>query len=170
MIINPTPGHWQPAWCRKEGAHAALHVDSETGLASTPEAEHSCREHAGLAEAEAEGAAYVLASMANLDTSDYSVGYVTTWTQGDVEAVRATASHVLDAVHRLAPALEQTPDDTPHDEPEHVPEEERVPQAAPAAEAGPGEVEQRHDDPDAEQTDLLPAVQRHVREELDHYC
>ena len=56
-------------------------------------------------ECEAESVAYVLAGLLGLDTSTYSVGYVTTWTEGDVDAVRATAENVLRAVHRLAPAL-----------------------------------------------------------------
>ena len=40
--------------------------------------------------------------MAGLDTSAYSVGYVATWLDGDVEAIKATAANVLTAVHDLA--------------------------------------------------------------------
>lgn len=61
---------------------------------------------AALYECEAESVAYVtLAGMAGLDTSAYSVGYVTSWTGGDVEALRSTAENVLRAVHTRAAAI-----------------------------------------------------------------
>lgn len=49
--------------------------------------------------------AYVAAGMLGLDTSDYSVGYVATWTADDADAIRRTAANVLRAVHILADAL-----------------------------------------------------------------
>lgn len=53
--------------------------------------------------------AYVLAGLVGLDTSAYSVGYVTTWTKGDV---RATVENVLRAVQLLASALLEDDGDT----------------------------------------------------------
>jgi len=82
-----------------EAAHAILHT--EDGDADT--ADYVA--HRGLYECEAESVAYVLAGLVGLDTSAYSVGYVTSWTGGDVDAVKATAENVLRAVHDLAPAL-----------------------------------------------------------------
>jgi antirestriction protein ArdC len=82
-----------------EAAHAVLHTDD--GTADT--AEYVA--HRGVFECEAESVAYVLAGLVGLDTSAYSVGYVTTWTKGDVDAVKGTAENVLRAVHELAPAL-----------------------------------------------------------------
>lgn len=76
-----------------EAAHVVLHTDEDLA---------DYIEHRGVKEAEAEGTAYVLSSMAGLDTSAYSVGYVATWMDGDVEAIKATAANVLTAVHDLA--------------------------------------------------------------------
>ncbi|GAB2864664.1 ArdC-like ssDNA-binding domain-containing protein [Nocardioides pacificus] len=83
-----------------EAAHATLHVD-EDGAGDA--AEYVA--HRGRFECEAESVAYVLAGLLEVDTSAYSVGYVTTWTKGEVDAVRACAENVLRAVHQLAPAL-----------------------------------------------------------------
>lgn len=89
-----------------EAAHATLHEDLATG-------EYVA--HRGIYEAEAESTAYVLAGMIGLDTTDYSVGYVTTWTNGDIEKIRATAENVLHAVHILAPALIDDADEHAND-------------------------------------------------------
>jgi len=88
-----------------EAAHATLHVDQD----GTGAGEYL--EHRGLYECEAESVAYVLAGMAGLDTSAYSVGYVTAWTRGDVDMLRNTAERVLQAVHTLASPLLPTEDD-----------------------------------------------------------
>lgn len=82
-----------------EAGHATLHVD-EAGQWSA--AEPYVAAHRGRFECEAESVAYVLARMAGLDTSDYSVGYITTWTGGDVGAARVSAENVLRAVRALA--------------------------------------------------------------------
>lgn len=89
-----------------EAAHAVLHTN-ETGEAEPGE----YVAHRGVMECEAESVAYVLAGLVDLDTSAYSVGYVTTWTKGDVDAVRATAENVLRAVQLLAVALIEDEDE-----------------------------------------------------------
>jgi antirestriction protein ArdC len=86
-----------------EAAHATLHVD-ETGKAS-----RDLFAHHGIEECEAESVAYVLAGLLGVDTSAYSVGYVTGWTGGDVDTIRQTAENVLRAVQTLAPALLDDP-------------------------------------------------------------
>lgn len=83
-----------------EAAHAVLHTN-DTGEIEPGE----YVAHRGVMECEAESVAYVLAGLVDLDTSAYSVGYVTTWIKGDVDAVRATAENVLRAVQLLAGAL-----------------------------------------------------------------
>lgn len=95
-----------------EAAHATLHENVTA-------AEYV--EHRGLVETEAESVAYVLAAMSGLDTSAYSVGYIATWTGGDLDVVRDTAANVLRAVHALATALEPT--DEADDQPGDVDEE-----------------------------------------------
>ena len=90
-----------PAQAAKTLLHEAAHVALHVGTLVTGEDE----QHRGLAECEAESVAYVLASMAGLDTSTYSVGYIATWTNGNTELVRATAGNVLAAVGQLATAI-----------------------------------------------------------------
>lgn len=101
-----------------EGAHAWMHVDPDTGLGWSPQGDGRYLDHRGVAETEAEAVSYVLAGMANLDTSDYSVGYVAGWTDGDPDKVRDTAASVLQAVHQLAPTVQPEPDPEPDPEPE----------------------------------------------------
>jgi hypothetical protein len=93
-----------------EAAHAVLHVDADTGQGDRT----AYVAHRGRCETEAESVAYVLAGLADLDTSAYSVGYVTSWADGDVDLVRQTADNVLRAVHQLAPALLDEPADPDH--------------------------------------------------------
>lgn len=80
-----------------EAAHVILHADESI-------AEYI--EHRGIKETEAESVAYVVAGMAGLDTSAYSVGYVAGWSEGDPAVIRAAAENVMRAVHILAPLLE----------------------------------------------------------------
>lgn len=85
-----------------EAAHVILHSDEEP-------TEHVA--HRGVKECEAESVAYVLAGMLGIDTSDYSIGYVAGWTNGEVDTIRSTAENVLRAVHILADELIGTPDE-----------------------------------------------------------
>ncbi|WP_061230131.1 ArdC-like ssDNA-binding domain-containing protein [Dietzia cinnamea] len=80
-----------------EAAHAILHTD-EDGKATTEPDQATC-------ELEAESVAYVVAGLHGLDTSDYSVGYVASWSSGQAEKVKATAIRVQEAVHLIAEAL-----------------------------------------------------------------
>jgi len=52
----------------------------------------SCR---GRAEVEAESVAYLICAGAGMETSSYSFPYVTVWSGGDSEVVRATAARVM---------------------------------------------------------------------------
>jgi len=80
-----------------EAAHAILHTD-EDGKGTTEPDQATC-------ELEAESVAYVVAGLHGLDTSDYSVGYVASWSGGQAEKVKATAIRVQEAVHLIAEAL-----------------------------------------------------------------
>ena len=80
-----------------EAAHAILHTD-EDGKGTTEPDQATC-------ELEAESVAYVVAGLRGLDTSDYSVGYVASWSGGQAEKVKATAIRVQEAVHLIAEAL-----------------------------------------------------------------
>lgn len=79
-----------------EAAHAVLH-------ACEPHTEYV--EHRGIKETEAESVAYVVAGILGLDTSAYSIGYVTGWSRGDAEAIKDTAARVLKAAHTIADAI-----------------------------------------------------------------
>lgn len=78
-----------------EAAHVILHAED-----TAVEYHH----HRGIKEAEAESDAYVVAGL-GLDTSPSSIHYVTSWTHGDTEAIKSTATRVLEAVRTLADAL-----------------------------------------------------------------
>ncbi|UDH01628.1 ArdC-like ssDNA-binding domain-containing protein [Rhodococcus opacus] len=80
-----------------EAAHALMHVADDVNPAEL---------HRGRAEVEAESVAYVLAGLLGLDTSEYSIGYIAKWADGDTAAVAETAHTVLATVHTLAAALE----------------------------------------------------------------
>lgn len=79
-----------------ELGHMLMHADTATGKRAegTPESRN-------LRELEAESAAYIVAGALGLDTSDYSVGYLTGWAAGDGKAVAATAERVLAAAKRI---------------------------------------------------------------------
>jgi len=85
-----------------EAAHVILHADE-------PITEYV--EHRGVKETEAESVAYVVAGLAGLDTSAYSVGYVAGWSRGDATVIRAAAENVMRAVHTLADVVEEGDDE-----------------------------------------------------------
>ena len=80
-----------------EAAHAILHTDDDGKLTTEPDQ--------ATRELEAESVAYVVAGLHDLDTSDYSVGYVASWSGGQADTVKATAVRVQEAVHLIADAL-----------------------------------------------------------------
>ena len=85
-----------------EAAHALMHASGDIAPAEL---------HRGRAEVEAESVAYVLAGLLGLDTTDYSIGYIAGWGNGDLEVITDTARAVLATVHTLAEALEPDADD-----------------------------------------------------------
>ena len=89
-----------PAQAAKTALHEAAHVILHAG---EDHAEYV--EHRGVKETEAESVAYVVAGILGLDTSAYSIGYVAGWSEGDAEAIKATAARVLRAAHTLADAI-----------------------------------------------------------------
>ncbi|SDL93152.1 ArdC-like ssDNA-binding domain-containing protein [Microbacterium azadirachtae] len=89
-----------PAQTAKTLLHEAAHIQ----LDHTADLKEY-RTHRGRMEVEAESVAYILAGLAGLDTSTYSIGYITGWSAADPDLVRETANHVLEAVHAIHPAL-----------------------------------------------------------------
>ena len=89
-----------------EAAHALMHAADDVNPAEL---------HRGRAEVEAESVAYVLAGLLGLDTSEYSIGYIAKWANGDTTAVAETAHTVLATVHTLAAALETQTENTAGD-------------------------------------------------------
>jgi antirestriction protein ArdC len=69
-----------------ELGHVLLHADMVGS--GCPEAK----------EVEAESVAYLIGSAFGLDTTDYSLGYVTSWSGGDHRVILATAKRVMEAV------------------------------------------------------------------------
>lgn len=79
-----------------EAGHVLLHAEED-------HAEYVA--HRGIKETEAESVAYVVAGVLGMDTSDYSIGYVAGWSDGDTEVIKATAANVLRAAHKIADAI-----------------------------------------------------------------
>jgi len=70
-------------------AHELAHVLCHGGIGASV-----CRE---VKEVEAESVAYLIGAAFGLDTTDYSLGYVTHWSAGDHRVVLATAKRVREA-------------------------------------------------------------------------
>jgi hypothetical protein len=90
-----------PAQAAKTTLHEAPHV-----ILHSDEPVSDYVEHRGVKETEAESVAYVVAGLAGLDTSAYSVGYIAGWAKGDASMIRAAAENVMQAVHVLAPLID----------------------------------------------------------------
>ena len=86
-----------------EAAHVLLHADEEHA---------DYIEHRGARETEAESVAYIVAGILQLDTTAYSIGYVASWSHGDIPTIKATAARVLRTAHTLADALTDTDTNT----------------------------------------------------------
>lgn len=65
-------------------------------------------QHRGQMETEAESVAYIVAGLEGFDTSAYSIGYITGWSNGDTELIQATAARVLRTAHQIAEILNPT--------------------------------------------------------------
>ncbi|WP_280454796.1 ImmA/IrrE family metallo-endopeptidase [Nocardia brasiliensis] len=87
-----------------ELAHVILHADPFR--AAEDAGDEIPPLHRGIWETEAESVAYVVAAMLGLDTSDYSVGYVAGWTDGNSDLVAQTATRVHAAAVEIAKALD----------------------------------------------------------------
>lgn len=86
-----------------EAAHVVLHADLE--LPAT-------REIRATREVEAESVAYVVAGYFGLDTSSYTIGYVTGWSGGNVATIRSSAENVLRGAHELVEWIEESGNQT----------------------------------------------------------
>lgn len=84
-------------WCRKELGHVMLHSpEARTG---DDTATRDAALHRGIAEVEAESVALMIGAAHGLDTSAYTIPYVSTWAASvpgktPVEVVQATADRV----------------------------------------------------------------------------
>lgn len=91
-----------PAQAAKTILHEAAHI----ALGHLDDDYREYVEHRGRYEVEAESVAYVVAGLLGVDTSAYSVGYVTSWAhEAEADVIKDTASRVLSAVHSLAEDL-----------------------------------------------------------------
>lgn len=79
-----------------EAAHVILHADDDHA---------DYIEHRGLKETEAESVAYIVGGILGLDTTAYTIGYITHWSNADTDLIKATAERVLKAAHILTDNL-----------------------------------------------------------------
>ena len=84
-----------------EIAHALMHNTDEHAAETQANYIH----HRGRYETEAESVAYITAGALGLDTTDYSAGYLASWTHNDPDLIRETATRVLKTAHNLIDAL-----------------------------------------------------------------
>ena len=90
------------AQAAKTALHETAHVlaHTENGKA------HSEKKERSIQEIEAESIAYVVAGILGQDTSAYSIGYVAGWSGFSEDAIKATATTVLDTAKKIVAALE----------------------------------------------------------------
>lgn len=92
-------------------AHAALTILHEAGHATMHNDLTDYHQHRGIYEAEAESVAYITAGVLGLDTSANSIGYIATWTRGDVDTVKNTATRVLATVRTILDGITEPEDE-----------------------------------------------------------
>jgi len=80
-----------------ELAHIRLHEPNSDGRPS-------CR---GIVEVEAESVAYMVCAGLGIDSAGYSLGYVASWSGGDVTKVAATANRVICCAREVLAQIEQ---------------------------------------------------------------
>lgn len=90
----------QLPWCGKELAHVRLH--GPDNLDAT--------RHRGVGEVEAESVALMIGAAHGMDTSDYSLPYISTWASRDegLATVRATGTRVIATARRVLDELPTT--------------------------------------------------------------
>ncbi|MDF1596197.1 MAG: ArdC-like ssDNA-binding domain-containing protein [Acidimicrobiia bacterium] len=80
-----------------ELAHIRLHEPNSDGRPS-------CR---GIVEVEAESVAYMVCAGLGIDSAGYSLGYVASWSGGDLTKVAATANRVIGCARQVLAQIEQ---------------------------------------------------------------
>jgi hypothetical protein len=97
-------------WCRKELGHIVLHDPDNIDAAM----------HRGIAEVEAESVALMITAAHNMDSSQYTIPYVSTWAarvpgQDPAQTVQNTAARVRSAALDILDQLDTitVPDGTP---------------------------------------------------------
>jgi DNA primase len=80
-----------------ELAHIRLHEPNSDGRPS-------CR---GIVEVEAESVAYMVCAGLGIDSASYSLGYVASWSGGDLTKVAATAKRVISCAREVLTQIEQ---------------------------------------------------------------
>ena len=84
----------------KTAVHELAHINlHEPNSQSRP----NCR---GIVEVEAESVAYMVCAALGVDTTDYSLPYVASWSGGDLDKVTATADRVIRCAHQVITRLE----------------------------------------------------------------
>jgi antirestriction protein ArdC len=90
---------------KAEQASTLLHESAHVILHATVTAEQY-QEHRGIAETEAESAAYVAGKLAGLDMSTTSIRYITGWEQAEPDTLTTAAENVRKAATQLIEALD----------------------------------------------------------------
>ncbi len=120
VAMKEAYGVWSPTEQRiqiKEDADpnqqlkTLIHEWSHSLGVQTPE--QAKDRHVGTEEITAETTAYILSKSVGLDTTEYSQGYVGSWSQGDPKKVLAVQSAVAERVHAISDALQAAAEQDP---------------------------------------------------------
>lgn len=95
------------AIAEEQAAKTLIHEAAHIELGHIDDVEEY-RNHRGRMEVEAESVAYIVAGLYGLDTSAYSIGYITGWANEDTAVIRESATRVLSAAHTIADVIAPT--------------------------------------------------------------
>lgn len=93
----------------KQKIKTALHELGHALMHATEGEEYSAdgKAHRGIAELEAESVAYIVGDILDIDTSEYTVGYIAGWSKGDPEMIRQIGDSVNKASKRIMLELDK---------------------------------------------------------------
>lgn len=102
-VVNITEG-LSAAQSFKTAVHELAHAILHNG--ESAEVDQDARQHRGLAEVQADSAAYIACGILGLDASEYSFPYIAGWSGGDAKAIAKAANGALKVADKVAQAVE----------------------------------------------------------------
>ena len=108
QLAKTGAGAWLRARARWPLRRVARQMCIRDRRDAEPSKERSSLPGRGTREVQAESVAYVVSSWLGLDTSDYSFGYIASWSDGrDVSELRASLDEIRSASHGIIDVIER---------------------------------------------------------------